>query len=624
MQDEFDVIVNRRKQPVSPPTANDEDEFDAIVQRRAPTPAERPPLWERIKDVGRGIAADPIGAAKGIGKGLATNALDLVHLSQGDVPYMTQEIANEFAKGPGAEGRLIARGVGAASMLVPTMRVGGVVTSALVNMAANAGLGAAQTPEDPMLGAILGAGVPLAGKAVGRVTGATARAALGKFRPDINLEGVTDDIARGLDDAQRNTIPKRRVSKTQRATVSLDDIGGVESVNKILAERTPRQLEGLDAATVQPRPNPLVPAADTPISGTYLAELDGPRREVVATPTGKKALVDPEVRADRVAGERLDAAEQRALEKQMVKEVKEIDKANAETAVGMLGRANAEFNKSTRAKNAARAALARRRGVQVEPSAVDAPVTPAISQSVPEPTPVADVAAQGILEPLATPVAPPVGVVEPPPVAPSASSLPAADAPYLNWRTLGVDPAKPDALNMSAAARVQAAATRPDMVERLAKERGRTTFDAMNAEAQQSWAIRQLGIDPLAVDSEKLRGLSGAQIHALKAPLMENAALMESIARELPDLSGDDLAKATTVFERLEKSNDELLATIQREGSARGRDLGALRQLANMTTDPAVWLLKAKKVLGDTPMTASVQAKIMRLAKEAAEACGGA
>lgn len=215
-----------------------------------------------------------------------------------------------------------------------------------------------------------------------------------------------------------------------------------------------------------------------------------------------------------------------------------------------------------------------------------------------------------------------------PPAPPAAGdlppSLPPADKPFINWRTLGVDPSKPDALSTSVAARVKMAAERPEMIERLSAERGRTNWQAMNAKAQETWAIRQLGIDPLSVDSNKLRGLSGEQIHALKAPLLENAGIMEGIARELPNLTGDDLVRAMEVFDALERSNDELLATIQREGSARGRDLNALRQMAQMTTDPAVWLVKAKKVLGDRPMTADIQAKIMKLAKEAADACGGA
>lgn len=730
MQDEFDAIVRRRQPIASAP--QDDDEFGAIVNRRRQpvAPQARPPLWERIKATGRAIADDPLEAAKSIGKGLATNVVDLAHLSQGDFGYVAREMADEFAKGEGAKGRIAARGVGAASLVVPAARVGGAATSALVNTAANAGLGAAQTPDDPMLGAVLGGAIPLAGKTVGKVTGGVARKALEKVKDARVASAGEKVIADALGGLQSEVGPVARRKGPQSVQAIIDakvDAGEIvpsfsgdkklglvrrpagdaaareaakqQALDLLLIQdevarvaATERISQGLDDSMVRPRANPLA-SADKPITETFLAELDGPRREVMQGTNArgeKTTVIDPEVKADRVTSEKLDVAEQRAAESQMVKEVKEIDKnveqaqvrveratqaaekaaareADAlereqakalgltkqynarkaaeklaaltadkeakaeaaalaakelETAAGMLGRANKGFAEGQRFKNAARSALARRRGVPVGdtpvPETLGGDLSPLNPPAIPEVPPAPVVASPGILEPPITPVAPEAPAITAP------SSLPAADTPFLNWRTLGVDPAKPDALSMSAAARIQAAATRPDMVERLTQERGRTTFAAMNAEAQKSWAIQQLGIDPLAVDSKKLVGLSGAQIHALKAPLLENAGLMESIAREMNDLEGDDLVKATQTFERLEKSNDELLATIQREGSARGRDLGALRQMANMTTDPAVWLVKAKKALGDTPMTASVQARIMKLAKEASEACGGA
>jgi len=939
-------------------------------------PAERPPLWDRIKETGRAIADDPMGAVKSIGKGLAGNVGDagaMLAAAGGNYTPLYDEIAKEAAKGEGVEKRLLARGVGAASLMVPAVRVGGVATSALLNTAANAGLGAAQTPDDPMLGAVLGAAVPASISATSKL----ARGAVGKLgkavRPldNLNLEGATDGVLAGVDAGQRNSIPKRRPTagvKIQPEKIdALAEVGNQNAIDEILSGRIERGNAALDEATVTPTAMTAREAALQRLRRRkaypqgYSAELDAMQAEVRAVPGQKKLFVDPEVKASRVEGEKLDIAEQRDAENRMVKDAKALDKEAAdaeaqavkdaekaakdsdkaqkaaentlktqqakaareaekaanlaekaavaaakaakrqsdaaaltaaqavgkdavkevrarqaaekaaeraadaqakadfatqaaldaqakrqmadeaanltvadvapvqavtskvapiETASGMLGVANARYNRTQRGKLAAQAALARRKGAAVEPqdvpaiapespvtpqnppaivrqgsarakayadeynatrpdykdelprvekvdeefakkvaawydgaqSTVDDPATRAAYRALanetrqqaeflkskgvkfeyvtedPYPNSAAmmkDVEENGVLKVFKTPddfnhpllsaeendlfraihdyfghakeghqfgpkgeenayrvhssmFSPearkamatetrgqnswvnygPYGeanranpkntkfadqktVLMPdeflgdygqpprPPAPPAAGnmppSLPPADKPFINWRTLGVDPSKPDVLNKSVSARIQEKMRDPAFVDEMRAARGSTTFGAMNEEAMKSKFIKDFVADPASIDPKKVARLSGAEIAAIKPLLRENVALIESISRELQDgnLSADDIALAHQKIDMLEEANANTLLVIQQEGSARGRDLGALRQIANMTTDPAYWLMKAQRALGDKPMSKDVVSTIMRLAKEAAEACGG-
>lgn len=296
-------------------------------------PAARPPLWDRVKDVGRAIADDPLGAAKNIGKGLVQNATDLVALTgttRGDYQPMMRVIADEIAHGDGAGKRLAARAVGAASLGVPALRVGGVATTMLANTAANAGLGAAQTPDDPMLGATLGAVVP-------HVMGATsrlARTATSKLsravRPleTLSLDGATNDVLRGVESSQRNVIPKRRPStgvKIQPEKIdAFAEVGNEPAVDFLLRLRSQRADEGLNAATVRPQ-TPRAPVDVLAYPEGYQASLDAPQAEVRAVPGAEKLFVDQEVKASRVQDERIATAEQRDAEARMTKEVRALD-----------------------------------------------------------------------------------------------------------------------------------------------------------------------------------------------------------------------------------------------------------------------------------------------------------
>lgn len=292
----------------------------------------------------------------------------------------------------------------------------------------------------------------------------------------------------------------------------------------------------------------------------------------------------------------------------------ELPAPDAETHVGMFGAQDVTLSPKARAKAAAQRALAR---VNAQPDV--APGTPAVE-------PPAAPQAPDLPGPKAIlTYAPEAPAASPVPVEPAKPTLSPAEDAYFNFKTLGIDPSKPDALNMTTSARLAAAIANPEMQQRFMQERGYQSWAEGNTEAAKKLGIAELGLDPKSVDRQNFNRLSGHEIHALKAPLRENAALMEGISRALEDgnLSPEDTQIAHDKLDQLEHSNNELLSTIIGESAQKGRDLNALRQVANMTLDPAVWLVKAKRALGDKPMTADIHAELMDLIKQATDACGG-
>jgi hypothetical protein len=77
-----------------------------------------------------------------------------------------------------------------------------------------------------------------------------------------------------------------------------------------------------------------------------------------------------------------------------------------------------------------------------------------------------------------------------------------------------------------------------------------------------------------------------------------------------------------TMIDKLQKDADAMVKNISRAGSQHGRDLAYSRQVAARSLDPAVWLVQAKRALGDAPLTDDIRVSIERLVNEAREACG--
>jgi len=190
---------------------------------------------------------------------------------------------------------------------------------------------------------------------------------------------------------------------------------------------------------------------------------------------------------------------------------------------------------------------------------------------------------------------------------------PAADV-TTNWKAyLG----EQSPIARSVAARVEA------RVDELKAQRGYQSFDAQRALRDEF--RRKLVANPLEIDQAKLQRLDGYQVAALHDIVRENTAAMEAASRALNsgELSGDDLTRAQRVIDEASRQTDEALSAIVRERAQAGRSLGYYRDLAHRSLDPDLWIVQAKKLAGDRPLPDAVMLEIRRLAREAAETCGG-
>lgn len=183
---------------------------------------------------------------------------------------------------------------------------------------------------------------------------------------------------------------------------------------------------------------------------------------------------------------------------------------------------------------------------------------------------------------------------------------------YLNWARANY--------NQTVEARIKAAVERGRA--RGTIDKGYQSFEEQGARAREF--AKGLLEDPLSIDPTKLGRLTGAEIEGLKLVVGENAATMEAASRVMndPAASADAIAQATELFEKAEQTTDQALSKIVTETAQTARSLGYMRNIAKHSLDPEVWLVQAKRMLGDAPMTDEVMTNIRRLAREAAEACG--
>lgn len=147
------------------------------------------------------------------------------------------------------------------------------------------------------------------------------------------------------------------------------------------------------------------------------------------------------------------------------------------------------------------------------------------------------------------------------------------------------------------------------------------TFAEQDIEAREF--AKKLVSDPLSLDPSKLRGLTGAQIKGVWGVVNENTKIAEAAARAIDEgtLTGQDLTDAMKLIEDTDASTNAALKTIVRETAETARSLGYLRQAAKNSTDPTLWMVRAKRIMGDRPLPDDVMVNIRRLAREATEVC---
>ena len=113
------------------------------------------------------------------------------------------------------------------------------------------------------------------------------------------------------------------------------------------------------------------------------------------------------------------------------------------------------------------------------------------------------------------------------------------------------------------------------------------------------------------VNPERMTGAEGLAIASL---VSENARKLEDIAKTIAT-TVDAPARVVLQqeFDVLDNQTNQLLSTLMQGNNAQGRALNANRVLANLTSDPAFWLLKAQRVKGDAMLTTDQKARIVDL-----------
>lgn len=650
------VRPRRRTTPAAAPVVDD-DPFASVAPRdtlntyirntTAPEP-QREPFLSRLgsaaKAFGQQAIDDPIGTVKGIGKGLAQNAVDL-----GEMTFNPARASARIAvEEQGDPMRMGTRGVGAASLLLaPGLRAAGAPTSAILagDYAMSAGLGAAQTPDDPSVGATMGL----------LMNAAVDAPRMGRFlRQDMvpSLDGVTKGLAEEL----TPRFPMRRDVEMFRATKGtgkVKPIGPVpvgQAFSTMFPPEAVRAL-GEDAPDVgaafdQPAPKPGTSerfpdgftADPTPIpqsvadipralgltakEASYIMRddpvaqlrgvLDG--LDKIETPMGPVAP-----RADILFGD--DRAftmpdlpkPKRSIIPSALKPSAVVDDAVGDASVPVQSRAPLPERVppiSTLAPEPTAAAL-------------DAPLTPPTAAAMPE-VPPARVNAP------VEPPAPVAAAVEPPPVreaVPEANPVtaPSKDA-TVNWKTW-FDKDSPG--SQTAEARLRSVIeSDPDLVKNARGYESMAVTDA-KATAAMKELVAELTDDPLAADLPGIRAFvqkhGAAGVPAMKKLIAQNEQALQDASRVLANSTDpQEMALAQQVIDGIEQQQGDLLRGTVKEQANLGRGLNALKLRAKLSTDPDVWLVQAQRSLGDVPMTDAVRNEVRRLARVAADACGGA
>lgn len=660
----------------APPPLPDDDPFAAVAPRRDTlathirntTAPERPSLLSRVgaaaKALGTQVVEDPVGTAKGIGRGLAQNVSDLAAFTPvGLTMGMPQRIAAEEG---GDARRVGVRAAGAGSLLLaPGMRAMGAPAAAVLgaDYLASAGLGAAQTPDDPAVGAVLGAGMNAA---------MNAPAAM-RFRSGMipDLGGVT----KGLDAEITPRFPMRRATAAAGDGVPLNRVLPMAVVDRLgnpptmrtqfdaprdtpLPPTPERFPEGF---TAEPTPPPVAPGALERLFPDMRKAFD-PRSANDAFDVPQPRPATTEVFPEGFTAEPTRSGQLDKLIRDMVpREVLDGQRQGTLTPVPPrempLPGTERQFPEGFTMPEPTPVKSATPKPAERISTPVDTPLSPTLPRQVPPAPRVSTMAPEPPAAPLtppaaaAIPEAPPAPVV--PPAAPPAAVDPApSTAPVrevarettppptpepvmapsqdgtVNWKTW-FDEGSPGA--QSAEARLQSViASDPDLVKNA---RGYESMGATDARATTAAYefFRDLvdgdmknGIEPQGI-SAFVRKHGAAGVPALKKVIAQNEQALQDASRVVANGgSPEDVARAMEVIDGIERQQGDLLRGVVREQAGIGRGLNALKIRAKLTTDPDVWLVQAQRAAGDVPLSDDVRNEVRRLARAAADACGGA
>ena len=147
-------------------------------------------------------------------------------------------------------------------------------------------------------------------------------------------------------------------------------------------------------------------------------------------------------------------------------------------------------------------------------------------------------------------------------------------------------------------------------IERVVREEGLSPKQRVTWEETKKIAA-ELGQDPASfIHKERL---NGPELLAVRNLVKANVEHLVAIEHQLaaPGLADVERAHLEELRGKLEGSNDALLGRFVRERSRSGRDLNNLKIVASQSMDPVYWLTKAKRELGDQPMTDEIRSIIL-------------
>lgn len=155
----------------------------------------------------------------------------------------------------------------------------------------------------------------------------------------------------------------------------------------------------------------------------------------------------------------------------------------------------------------------------------------------------------------------------------------------------------------------------------------RVSLDEQRAQAEplRRSLAADLGMSVLDMDPQKAGRLTGAEIVALKEAAGRSMDEITALAKQLadPSLIPADRQGVASLLDNARAARDGLLERVVTASSQKGRDLAFLRQVAQRTLDPDVWMVNAKRALGDRPLTDEIVVSLNKLVREAADACAG-
>lgn len=159
---------------------------------------------------------------------------------------------------------------------------------------------------------------------------------------------------------------------------------------------------------------------------------------------------------------------------------------------------------------------------------------------------------------------------------------------------------------------------------RTQREQNKQTF--AEADVNRKAIVNELlANNPKALSPAAAGKLSGEELLARRDVVNQNDKLIGDLSKSIESgtLSPEEHEQATQLLNKAVEHNDALLSDLVTGSSQKGRDLNLLRRMANTSLDADVWMVQAKRMLGDQPMTDEVMSNVRKLVNAAKEACGG-